>query len=339
MQAILLAIGGFLCWRGQLTAWALLALSMFLLFDVCRTFEVAMFSGARRQRPAAFIAVLESLVRPLAIVAAVILFSARLDIVLLATAAGLALVTVFIYGGGRLGGERLEGAAAADTGDPGSTLAMRRFTRQLVPYAALMWITSVSDRYIIEWFSSDLASVGIYAAGYGLISQPFIMVNSVVSLTLRPVYFAQVSAQETLSARRTFRVWLLVETALCAVGVLLSLALRHWVVDVFLAPKYAQAAAVVPWIALGYFFYAVQQLLEQHLLAHKQVGSVLAGQATAAVASIAVTVPLVGQFGMIGAAYACPLYFAAACLVTSGMIYRHSRAAAPTAGPNATIPS
>jgi O-antigen/teichoic acid export membrane protein len=316
MQIILLAIGGYLYWRRQTSLWIPLALAFYLLFDVGRTFEVALFNGARRQRPPALIAVLENLLRPLFIVGAVILFSARAEIVLAATAASLLVPLVITYSA-----VRLEGMPMRHPKDPICAPDVRRFARQLIPYALLMWITSVSDRYIIDWFSSDTARVGIYAAGYGLISQPFIMINTVISLTLRPVYFAQVSSHEWQLSRRTFRVWLMVSSVFCVGGLVLAILLRHWVVSVFLAPKYAEAAIVVPWIALGYLFYVIQQVLEQHLMAHKRTGAILWVQAIAAAASILITIPLVARFGMVGAAYACPIYFLVPCVLTAQLIY------------------
>jgi O-antigen/teichoic acid export membrane protein len=320
MQIILLAIGAYLYWRRQTSMWVPLALGLYLLFDVGRTFEVALFNGARRQRPPALISVIESLLRPLFIVGAVVLFSARADIVLVAMAASLLVPLAITYFA-----IPLEGMPMRHANDPVCAPDVRRFARQLIPYALLMWITSVSDRYIIDWFSSDTARVGIYAAGYGLISQPFIMVNTVVSLTLRPVYFAQVSNDEKQLSRRTFRVWLMASIVLCVGGLVLAILLRHWVVSVFLAPKYAEAAIVVPWIALGYLFYVIQQVLEQHLMAHKRTSAILWVQTTAAAASILVTIPMVARFGMLGAAYACPIYFLVPCVLTAQLIYSGSR--------------
>jgi O-antigen/teichoic acid export membrane protein len=319
MQAILLAVAGWLYWRGHVSPWVPFALALYLVFDVGRTFEVSLFNGARRQRPPALISVTEGLLRPILIVGAVILFSARLDIVLAATTLSLFIPLAITYGA-----VRLEGVPTRSAKAPACAAEMRSFARELLPYALLMWISSVSDRYIIEWLSGDTARVGIYAAGYGLISQPFIMVNTVVSLTLRPVYFAQVSHDERALARRTFRVWLSLAGGLCLLGVLLAVLLRNWVVGIFLAPKYAQAAIVVPWIAFGYLFYVVQQVLEQHLMAHKRASAMLLVQAVGAAASVAVTVPLVAKYGMVGAAYACPVYFAIPCIWTGYLIHRHA---------------
>ena len=184
-----------------------------------------------------------------------------------------------------------------------------RFSRPLIPVALLLWITGVSDRYIIEWLSRDAAKVGMYAAGYGLISQPFIMTNSILGQTLRPIYFTAIATGNRSHARRVFGIWLMIAGCICIGGAALAYMLRNVLVKVFLASQYAGAAPIIPWIAVGYIFYVLQQALEQNLIAHRRTMAVLVCQSVGAFASIAATVPLVLKFGMIGAAYACPIYF------------------------------
>lgn len=74
---------------------------------------------------------------------------------------------------------------------------------------------------------------------------------------------------------------------------------------------------MVPWIAFGYVLYAIEQVFEQKLLARKRSFAVLVAQIFGAAASIAVTIPLVMRFGMMGAAYACPIYFLIQCMVAA----------------------
>ena len=80
----------------------------------------------------------------------------------------------------------------------------------------------------------------------------------------------------------------------------------------------------MPWIALGYLFYVVEQVLEQKLLAYKRTRAVLAAQTCGAMASVVVTIPCVLRFGAKGAAYACPIYFAIQCVVVMVLLRRPS---------------
>jgi O-antigen/teichoic acid export membrane protein len=305
-----------------------LTLAVFILFDVYRTLEMTLFNAARRQRPAALLSAGEALLRPLMVVAGVLLFGAKLEVVLGAIGAATGVVLLAMYAT-----THLEGQGGGDPMPPGISMEMRRYALPLIPIAALNWTTSLSDRYLIQWFAHDLPSVGIYAAGYGLISQPFLILHGVIALTLRPVYFGAVSREDPVHAQRTFRAWLTLSTTICVAATLLIFAFRGTIVGAFLGPKYHGAVVVVPWIALGYCLYVIEQVLEQNLLAHKRTTAVLVAQICGAAASIVVTVPLVALLGMPGAAYACPIYFLIQCIVAAMLVLwsppRSDRSARP----------
>jgi len=77
----------------------------------------------------------------------------------------------------------------------------------------------VSDRYIIAWFSHDTFMVGVYAAGYGLVSQPFPVDARRDCVDLRPAYFSAVASGNDVACRHMFRVWLLIAVVICLIGV------------------------------------------------------------------------------------------------------------------------
>jgi O-antigen/teichoic acid export membrane protein len=280
--------------------------------------EMTLFNAARQQRPAAIFSIVATALRPLLVVGGVLFFGATIEVVLCAIASSILMTLVLVHVGTRSsaigGGSPLPPVVVAE---------MWRYSIPLIPIALLNWTTSVSDRYIIEWVSHDVSGVGVYAAGYGLISQPLLLIHGVVALTLRPVYFAAVSRGDAAHAKRTFAAWLATTASICMLATLSIYLARAPLVGLLLGPKYRGAAAFVPWIALGYLFYAIEQVLEQSLLAHKQTSSVLVAQIFGALASVAITIPCVMRFGAVGAAYACPIYFliqmvAAAALVRAG---------------------
>jgi O-antigen/teichoic acid export membrane protein len=320
VMELLLIVGGCVwIWHAGVKAIVVAALAVFLFADVFRTLEMTLLGAARRQRPAAIASAGEALVKPLLIVASVLLFGPTTQAVLAAIALS---VLITLIG--------LRAAAPSESGVGAGPLPsniateMRRYAIPLVPIALLNWLTALSDRYIIQWLSHDLSSVGVYAAGYGLVSQPLLMLHAVAALTLRPVYFSAVSRNDRERAARTFTTWLALSAAASVAATLLIFFLRGPIVDIFLGPKYRNAVLVIPWIALGYVFYVVEQVLEQHLLAHKRTRAVLLAQACGAMASVVVTVPLVALYGMVGAAYACPIYFLIQNLVAAWLIL-HTR--------------
>jgi O-antigen/teichoic acid export membrane protein len=317
MEALVVAGACVWMWRTRVHAGAILALVVFLYADVFRTLELTMFGAERRQRPAAIASAAEALSKPLLIFACVLMFGARIEIVLGAIAASVVMTLIGVRSIARTheigDGSVVPTAVGAE---------MLKYSLPLIPIALLNWLTGLSDRYIIQWLSHDLVSVGIYAAGYGLVSQPFLLLHAVTALTLRPVYFSAVSREDRAHATRTFRTWLTLSTGICVLAVVLVYLWRNVIVGMLLGPQYRAASVVVPWIALGYLFYVIEQILEQNLLAHKRTRSVLYAQAWGAGASIAVTVPLVAACGMVGAAYACPIYFLIQCMAAGLMVLR-----------------
>jgi O-antigen/teichoic acid export membrane protein len=281
---------------------------------------MSLFNAARRQRPAAILSATETLVRPLLVVLGVLVLGPRIDVVMGALALSIAVTLVLLFAGF----EPVGAAAAPKLLPPAMADEMRRYAIPLVPIALMNWFTSVSDRYIIAWFSHDTFMVGVYAAGYGLVSQPFLLMHAVIALTLRPAYFSAVASGNDVHARHMFRVWLLIAVVICLIGVAAFFVGSTLAVDILLGPRYRGAISFAPWIALGYLFYVVEQVLEQKLLAYKRTGAVLTAQTSGAIASVVVTIPCVLRFGAKGAAYACPIYFSIQCLIAGVLLWRSS---------------
>jgi O-antigen/teichoic acid export membrane protein len=309
---VALTVIGSLVWVRRAGAPAIICavLAVLAAADVRRTALFTDLNAMRHQKALAILSAMEAVARPLFIIAGVALLGASIQIVLCAISASILVPLLAAFW--RRDSRVLSASAGAP---PGLINEMARYAFPLLPSALVTWVVSVSDRYIIGWICNDTSSVGVYAAGYGLISQPFILTQAIITLTLRPVYFAAVAAGDAVSSRRTIRVWLAVSFAVCACLTALIIAGRTFLVGLLLGPNFQAAVTIVPWIALGYLIYVFEQVLEQELLAYKRTSAVFITQAAGALASVLVTVPLVVHFGMVGAAYACPIYFFVQCLV------------------------
>ena len=68
------------------------------------------------------------------------------------------------------------------------------------------WVSSLSDRYVIGGLIG-LDAAGIYAASYGLISQPFLMAGIVLENYYRPHYYDALADNESDVAQRTLTTW------------------------------------------------------------------------------------------------------------------------------------
>lgn len=300
------------------TPFIVVAIAVYAAADFARTLELTLLGAAQRQRPVAFLSALEALARPILIVLGVVLLGASIAVVLGAMAGSIIVTLLALYFTRRRRGTRAE---RSDNSMPLAIVdEMKRFTMPLIPVAALNWATQLSDRYIIDWLTHDTASIGVYAAGYGVTSAPLMIINGLVLMVLRPVYFTAQSHRDHAKAERTFRIWLISTALCCLIAACSMFAARGFIVSILLGPQYRGAIAVIPWIAFGYVCYAIEQVLEQKMMAQKRSHAVLIAQSAGAAASIIVTIPLVMRFGMMGAAYACPIYFSIQCAVALCML-------------------
>ena len=80
-------------------------------------------------------------------------------------------------------------------------------------------MSSLSDRYVISGLIG-LDAAGIYAASYGLISQPFLMAGIVLENYYRPHYYDALADQKPENAQRIFTTWFVSTAVVCALGVI-----------------------------------------------------------------------------------------------------------------------
>jgi O-antigen/teichoic acid export membrane protein len=309
-------------WSGS-TLWLVPVMVALVLADVGRQFELTLLSAARRQKIVAVLSVVENVARPLFIVALAYLFVGSTSLVLCGVCASLLLPAALLYLLGRA--EGVERSPGTQVEVPSYSEEMQRYALGLAPYAALTWVVGVSDRYIIQWLGHSSSDVGIYSAAYALVSQPFIMAVAMLASGLRPVWFNAVTRGDEVRADRAFGIWMLAAVGIGTIGAVSLWLLSPWVAHTFLAPQYSDASKLMPWIAFGYLFFGIQQVLEVRLLAYKRTTSVVIVGAAGALLSIAVTIPMVLRFGMYGAAYACPLYLGGQCAVNGLLVFLDGR--------------
>lgn len=295
----------------------------FLGADVLRSFEVGLLSAARRQRDFALRSSLDAWARLLGATVAVLVWGASPSSALFGYAAGSALVSL------ALGRRRVRGSDPGPVGGEDAWAAKNRraflgYALPLTPPAVLVWLNSLSDRYILAGVAG-VEAAGVYAAGYGLGSQPFAGVNAIVHSTLRPVLYGAVAHGDAVKERRTLRIWLGLVLAVSGVGFALLYLLAEWITRIMLAPEYQSASAVLPWIAAGYALQNVQQTFEIILFAHGQTRRVLALQAIAAIVGVGSYVALIPSFGAVGAAMGTFGTFVVTCAASFFLSGAHRR--------------
>jgi O-antigen/teichoic acid export membrane protein len=284
--------------------------------------EASFLNASKRHRIYSLLRGAEAWIRPVLAVALVYLFAPSATVVLIGYLMG-GLILVALIGAIRSRGR------GPTTGPIEQGLVRRvwRFCLPLFPIAPVEWISSLSDRYVISGLVG-LDAAGIYAASYGLISQPFLMAGIVLENYYRPHYYDALADHEHASARRIFRTWFVLTAAVCGLGLIGVLALKSIIVSLFLAQSYRTAASLLFPIALGNAFFALSQVSERFLYGHERTDLCLVSRTVGAGTSLAAGIPMIYVYGLQGAAWAVPIYYGCQLAVAMFIIQKLEHPAA-----------
>jgi O-antigen/teichoic acid export membrane protein len=313
---------------GQGTVVLVILVAVLLASDCWRSANLSLLNAERRQRRYALWMASDAWSRPLAAVAAVLMFGRSPATVLAAyVAVSGALLTVFSY---RLWPH--ETAAASDnTHSRNWDSRMWQYAVPLIPLGLISWASTLGDRYIIG-STLGVADAGLYAAVYGLAYSPFMIVNGTAEQALRPIYQTAVSRNDRLRARRILMLWFGSVVAVCAVGVLVFVFGHQLLASLAVAKPYRSAAGLMPWIATGYAIRAASYVLERVCYAYGKTHRVLIIQLCAAAATVIVTPLGILTLGIRGAAMAVPVYFSIQFATAATLARRTIREANANAG-------
>ena len=290
-------------------------LALLLVADAARLYEWIWLAAARRQKQASIMDIGDAAGRPALSLTAILLLGAAASPVMLGYA--LSALAGFLMARFVLDREGIERRAS----DPDLARELFRYALPLMPMAVVMWVSGLSDRFILSVFVPR-QEVGLYAAAYGLMAQPFLMAQVLIDRTLTPVYFLAAGTGDRAQERQVYRALVMGTIAVCAAGVLLVFLFSRTIAALFLAGQYRSSATLMPWLALGNAMLAVQYSLAKPLYAHKRTRDMLVIYAAGAVLSVLVTIPMVLWLGALGAALACPVYYLLQVLLTVAWIRR-----------------
>ncbi len=296
-------LAGGVAWMlaGDAEPGVLAAVAALVVVDGLRALQMALLNAGRQHRRYAAWSAAEAVLRPLAAAAAVLaLGGTPLVVVLAYLATSVLLLAVFT--------DRTP-PAAVPAADPALEQRIWRYALPLVPLGAVGWVNGLGDRYIIAG-ALTVADAGIYAAAYGLVSRPFLMLGQTVELTLRPLYQAAVTAGDTPRADRLLRTWFLAVSSAGLAGVAVVAVASGLLARLLLGPEFRSGAALMPWIAAGYALIIVAHVFERVCFAYGRTRWVLVIQTGSAVAGLAATLVGALGWGLQGAAVAVPVYFA-----------------------------
>ncbi len=201
-----------------------------------------------------------------------------------------------------------------------ATLApMLAYSLPLIPNGALQFGLHSADRYMLGALSDD-RSLGLYALAYKLgyipnylLLGPFLLIwyPFVFSLPDRP------TQRETIG--KLAHLFLLAMSGLCLATALFA---QDLVAAATGTSADAAAAEAVPWIAGGYWLWALYQFLQTGLYIEKQTAALPMITLGSFVANLYLNAVLVPVLGYSGAAIATMLTFLVLCATSHGVVQR-----------------
>lgn len=287
--------------------------TVILLFaEMFSAYETTFLTAARRQaRYSAWVAV-ECWLKPCCALLIVFAWQPSLNAILIGYSIGI-VFTVLLFFRPAVH-EQHSNSASSSLERPKRIRQIITFAMPLFPLALVGWVSSLGDRYIIGAML-DYQAVGIYAAAYGLIVQPFLIAGGIVELTIRPIYFKAVTHHETQREKELLICWLILAAIISATGFSVVFTCHQWIAELFLGPEFRQASALMPCIAAGAGLLTIGHVLEKPFYAYMQTRYVLYIQVWGAIISILSCLVLIAAYGLNGAAAAVPIYFGLQCLI------------------------
>lgn len=300
---------------------AVLALGIYIMLDCSRAFELTFLAAARQQRTIAVLSNIEAWIKPIAAASAVWFITASVTSVLAGYLLAMAVTLVVCYSALNRDSDASSLQSTDLTIDRELASEVRAYSVPLMPLAVLVWITQLSDRYIIGVLR-DSHEVGLYAATFGLVNFPFVLMQTVMTQALRPVHLQHLGNGHIRAARKVFLTWIISVLGLGLIGVIAFGLMNEFTARHFLGPSFRGSASMMPWIALGSAFYATSQVAGSALLAFSRPRAYVCAEAIGACLSVSITVVLVYYQGMFGAAVAFPMYCFITCLAQAALVYR-----------------
>jgi len=191
-----------------------------------------------------------------------------------------------------------------------------RFSLPLVPHALAGWVLSLSDKLILQRYSS-LSEVGLYSLGYTLgMVMNFIVMS--INFAWAPFFFD--TAKTNKDAKQIFArittLWMIFISLICISGILFS----REIVIFITTEKFYRSALVIPIILVSYFLNGMYFMVVNAIFYLKKTKVLPIFTFTAAIVNIGLNFWWIPEYGMIGAAYATLVSY----IIQFLLVYKYS---------------
>lgn len=281
-------------------------LLIFFLSDSAKVYFLNIFSAERRQFLLSLFSIVDTVLLFVFLIIALLIKNSAQSY-LTGQAAGVMISFLLLYAFLRSGKPNQAQKEEADIGI--ISVDFKKYALPFIPIAILSWILNLSNRYILNSYSS-LVDVGIFTAAFAISSRPFIFLSGVIGNFFRPILFEKQSKKEYVKSNHIFNYWIL---AILAVGIVVLILLFFFgsiISNLFLAKDFRQNSEVLfLLIGSGYLFLAMFQAIENRLMSFEDSRSILYIYIVCSIVHIISNIFLIPTLGSIGAGFAISITF------------------------------
>ncbi|NUO81612.1 oligosaccharide flippase family protein [candidate division KSB1 bacterium] len=201
-------------------------------------------------------------------------------------------------------------------------VSMARYSMPLVAGNIALWVLSLSDRYIIEYFQGSHA-VGVYSVSYSLTEKTILFLTALFRTAAAPLEMTTWEKEGGQKSRALVesvtRSYLLLAVPL----VVLLCVFAQPIVAMLTTAPYHEGYRLVPFVAAAVFLSGLEERFESGLLYQKKTNIIMWLVTAAGLANIALNLFFVPRYGFMAAALTTLACYAALFLTIMLISLKH----------------
>jgi O-antigen/teichoic acid export membrane protein len=183
----------------------------------------------------------------------------------------------------------------------------------------LGWVVHESDRFFLNFYHHD-GVVGIYAAAYGLMASPFMLLVGMSAQYLYPIVFRNWANGSLKDQQRLLTAMLISSTSAAIIGVAAVWLFSSQIAHLALGSNFREEASpLFIWLAVAYGLQGIAMSFDMVAYGSKRTSNIMQSYLIAALLNIAFNIWLIPLYAAKGAAIATMLSMFAYLLVMASL--------------------